>query len=107
MFNESEEEAIYPTPIIGSVGVLNNINKLCTMEFKDEGDFIFILGSDKTYDYGNCLSGSEYMKFFFDTFFLATLMYSLFLRLSHFAGKIKDLITGAGLQETAVSDLKK
>ena len=36
------------------------------MEFKDEGDFIFILGSDKTYDYGNCLSGSEYMKFFFD-----------------------------------------
>ena len=45
---------------------LNNINKLCTMEFKDEGDFIFILGSDKTYDYGNCLSGSEYMKFFFD-----------------------------------------
>ena len=66
LFNESEEEAIYPTPIIGSVGVLNNINKLCTMEFKNEGDFIFILGSDKTYDYGNCLSGSEYMKFFFD-----------------------------------------
>jgi len=32
--NESNGEAIYPTPIIGMVGIIENSDQFCTMSFK-------------------------------------------------------------------------
>lgn len=66
LFNESGNESIFPTPIIGTVGLLDDIHKFCSMKFKQPEDLIYILGVNETYDFGNCLTGSEYMKFFFN-----------------------------------------
>lgn len=56
-YNESPEGAIYPTPVIGMVGLLEDINLATTHHFKDEGDIIILLGETKEE-----LGGSEYLK---------------------------------------------
>ena len=56
-YNESPSGAIYPTPIIGMVGLLENIKQATTSDFKDEGDIILLLGETK-----DELGGSEYLK---------------------------------------------
>lgn len=55
-YNETKGEAIYPTPTVGMVGLLENVEKHCTMWFKNEGDVIFLLG-----DFTPSLGGSEYL----------------------------------------------
>ncbi|MFA6548815.1 MAG: phosphoribosylformylglycinamidine synthase subunit PurL [Candidatus Margulisiibacteriota bacterium] len=56
-YNESPKGAINPTPGIGMVGILPNIEKRCTQYFKNEGDVILLLGETK-----DELGGSEYLK---------------------------------------------
>ena len=60
-YNETGESAVYPTPVIGMVGLLENIKQNTTMEFKDAGDFIVTLGALN----GN-LGGSEYLRTIYD-----------------------------------------
>lgn len=54
-YNLSRDYAVFPTPTIGMVGLIENIDNMMTSYFKNEGDDIFILGEDK-YELG----GSEY-----------------------------------------------
>ena len=61
MNNESNGEAIYPTPIIGMAGVIEDCDQLCTMSFKDDGDLIVLMGKNKEE-----IGGSEYLKVFHD-----------------------------------------
>ena len=56
-YNESPNVAVYPTPTIGMVGLIENLNNITTSFFKDENDLIFILGEDFEE-----LGGSEYVK---------------------------------------------
>lgn len=56
LYNETEGEAIFPTPTVGIVGLLKDINKRCTQEFKSAGDVIILLGETKAE-----LGGSEYL----------------------------------------------
>lgn len=56
-YNETENSAIYPTPIVGMVGLLDDVNKACTMEFKSVGDVIILLGKTK-----DEIGGSEYLS---------------------------------------------
>jgi len=58
LYNETKGQAIYPTPIVGMVGLLTDINRHCTMPFKDEGDLIFLLGGSVE----DGLGGSEYLE---------------------------------------------
>ncbi|MBE6509813.1 MAG: phosphoribosylformylglycinamidine synthase subunit PurL [Methanobrevibacter millerae] len=55
-YNETEGIKINPTPAVGVIGV-ENIENIRTMDFKDEGDKILLIG--KTYDE---LTGSEYHR---------------------------------------------
>jgi len=57
LYNESKGEAIYPTPVIGMVGIIEDYNHICSMEFKNRGDLIVLLGENKEE-----LGGSEYLK---------------------------------------------
>lgn len=44
-YNQSAEgKAIYPTPVIGMLGVIDQYKKRMTLEFKTKGDFIYLLG---------------------------------------------------------------
>ncbi|MCX8032134.1 MAG: phosphoribosylformylglycinamidine synthase subunit PurL [Thermoleophilia bacterium] len=60
LYNESFGEAIYPTPIVGMLGLLDDVTKHCTAGFKSEGDPIFLLGEALP-----ALDGSEYQKRWF------------------------------------------
>jgi phosphoribosylformylglycinamidine synthase II len=56
-YNETEGTAIYPTPTIGMVGLIEDMHKHMTQWFKNEGDIIVLLGETKE-EFG----GSEYLK---------------------------------------------
>ena len=56
-YNESPNTAVYPTPTIGMVGLIEGLEKVTTSFFKDEGDLVYILGDDFEE-----LGGSEYLK---------------------------------------------
>lgn len=59
LYNETKGEAVYPTPVVGMVGVLDDVAAHCTIDFKDEGDEIILLG--ETFDE---LGGSEFLAFY-------------------------------------------
>jgi phosphoribosylformylglycinamidine synthase len=57
LFNETAQGAIYPTPVVGMVGLLKDIDQRCDMAFKGEGDLIILLGR-----FRDELGGSEYLS---------------------------------------------
>jgi len=59
LYNESKEGAVYPAPICGMAGLIENIDRCCDIGFGSEGDQVFLLGSDL--DSGG-LDGSEYLE---------------------------------------------
>ncbi|MCX7874659.1 MAG: phosphoribosylformylglycinamidine synthase subunit PurL [Melioribacteraceae bacterium] len=56
-YNESPEAAVYPTPTIGMVGLIENLENIMTANFKNEDDLIYVLGEDHEE-----IGGSEYLK---------------------------------------------
>ncbi len=57
-YNENPRGAIDPTPMIGMLGLLEDIDFYCTPAFKNEGDLVILLG-----ECGGGLGGSEYLRF--------------------------------------------
>ena len=57
LYNENPNGAIYPTPVVGMIGVIEDIDLHLTMPFKAEGDAIILLGRNT-----DELGGSEYLK---------------------------------------------
>lgn len=55
LYNENSNGAIYPTPVVGMVGLVHDTDHITTQEFKNEGDVIFLLGETKAE-----LGGSEF-----------------------------------------------
>jgi phosphoribosylformylglycinamidine synthase len=56
-YNETEGEGIYPTPVVGLVGILEDKNLRVSHHFKGKGDLVYLLG-ETTEEVG----GSEYLK---------------------------------------------
>ncbi len=56
-YNETNGVSIYPTPIIGMVGLIEDVGHITTQWFKAEGDHILLLGETQ-----EDLGGSEYLK---------------------------------------------
>ncbi|AZK48735.1 phosphoribosylformylglycinamidine synthase subunit PurL [Paenibacillus lentus] len=44
LYNENSKGAIYPTPVVGMVGLVHDIDHITTQGFKAEGDVVFLLG---------------------------------------------------------------
>ena len=57
LYNEIDGEAIYPTPVVGMVGLIKDVKHITTQTFKNEGDFIYVVGEAKP-EFG----GSELQK---------------------------------------------
>jgi phosphoribosylformylglycinamidine synthase II len=57
LYNETDGQAIYPTPIIGVVGLIEDASRVVSRTFKQPGDEIVLLGET----FGE-LGGSEYLK---------------------------------------------
>jgi phosphoribosylformylglycinamidine synthase subunit PurL len=43
-YNQGPEGAVYPTPTIGMIGIVQDVNNKMTLNFKQAGDQIFVLG---------------------------------------------------------------
>jgi phosphoribosylformylglycinamidine synthase len=56
-YNDTEGTSIYPTPVLGVVGMINNLDKITTPEFKKPEDTIILLGKNREE-----LGASEYLK---------------------------------------------
>lgn len=59
-YNESFGNAIFPTPVVGMLGIYDDVSVHVDHAFKDEGDLIFLLGPDDA-----AIDGSEYQKIHF------------------------------------------
>ncbi len=58
LYNDSNgESAIYPTPVVGMIGVIDDYGKRLGAAFQAEGDFVLLIGSSH-----NDLGGSEFLK---------------------------------------------
>jgi phosphoribosylformylglycinamidine synthase len=55
-YNQNPDGAVYPTPTIGMVGLLDSVKSKMTLDFKEEGDVIYLLG--RSY---NDIGSSEYL----------------------------------------------
>jgi phosphoribosylformylglycinamidine synthase subunit PurL len=55
-YNQHPDGAVYPTPTIGMVGVLENIKDKMTLDFKEAGDILYLLGNS----YAD-INSSEYL----------------------------------------------
>ncbi len=60
-YNESPLSAVYPTPTIGMVGLIEDLKNITTSFFKEPGDLVYLLGEDFEE-----LGGSEYLKIIHD-----------------------------------------
>lgn len=57
LYNETNNKAIYPTPVIGMVGLIDQLNHITTQDFKKAQDLIYVVGST-----ADDFSGSEIQK---------------------------------------------
>lgn len=55
-YNQNPDGPVYPTPTIGMVGVLDNVEQKMTMHFKEAGDVIVLIGNQQ-----NDIASSEYL----------------------------------------------
>ncbi|HKZ91574.1 MAG TPA: AIR synthase related protein, partial [Candidatus Limnocylindrales bacterium] len=58
LYNESAGAAIWPTPVVGMLGLLPDLVRRCDVGFRGDGDVIVLLG-----DLAPELAGSEYLSF--------------------------------------------
>jgi phosphoribosylformylglycinamidine synthase subunit PurL len=56
-YNETKGMGIYPTPVIGMVGLMDDVSKATTQYFKDEGDVVILLGESKEE-----IGGTEFLR---------------------------------------------
>jgi phosphoribosylformylglycinamidine synthase subunit PurL len=50
LYNETKGEGIYPTPVIGIVGILEDVTKAVPADFQNVGDAVLLLSTDFWYD---------------------------------------------------------
>jgi phosphoribosylformylglycinamidine synthase II len=60
-YNDTEGISIYPSPVLGVVGIVDDVSKAVSPGFKKEGDSVVLLGKNKEE-----LGCSEYLKCVFD-----------------------------------------
>jgi phosphoribosylformylglycinamidine synthase subunit PurL len=63
LYNETDRGPIYPTPTVGMVGILEDVNHHATLAFKREEDMVVVLGGPPSRrQEGHPLAGSSYLE---------------------------------------------
>jgi phosphoribosylformylglycinamidine synthase len=64
LYNETKGEGIYPTPVLGVVGILEDVSKAVPSDFQREGEFVIVIGSNtrRSADWPVELGSSQYAK---------------------------------------------
>ncbi|WP_223702091.1 phosphoribosylformylglycinamidine synthase subunit PurL [Sutcliffiella deserti] len=64
LYNETNGVAVYPTPVVGMVGLIDNLAHITTQEFKNAGDLIYLVGETLPEFGGSELQKLTYGKIF-------------------------------------------
>jgi phosphoribosylformylglycinamidine synthase len=56
-YNDTEGASVYPTPVLGIVGIVDDVNHVVGPGFRNEGDIVVLLGENT-----DELGGSEYLR---------------------------------------------
>ncbi|GAB4238464.1 MAG: phosphoribosylformylglycinamidine synthase subunit PurL [Stanieria sp.] len=72
LYNETVDskgnpQPIYPTPVIGMVGLISDLTKICGQSWQNEGDIIYLLGQSNNSSSTPTLGGSEYLAVIHNT----------------------------------------
>lgn len=62
-YNENPDGAVFPTPTIGMLGLIEDIEHITTSYFKSDGDVIYLIGENR-----DDFNGSEYLSIMHGTF---------------------------------------
>ena len=62
LYNETKGEGIYPTPVIGIVGILDDVSKAVSADFAHPGDVILLIDAGAQSDPWKHLGTSEYAR---------------------------------------------
>ena len=62
LYNETQGTAIYPTPIVGAMGLLDDARQHATSQFKFPGDLVVLVGAARVRSRSADLAGSEYLE---------------------------------------------
>ncbi|MGD1953406.1 MAG: phosphoribosylformylglycinamidine synthase subunit PurL [Leptolyngbyaceae cyanobacterium] len=60
--SDGKPQPIYPTPVVGMVGVIDDLDKICGQSWQQPGDLIYLLGTIENLDDAVTLGASEYLK---------------------------------------------
>ena len=66
LYNETQGRAIYPTPVVGALGLLENVRLHVTSAFKEPGSLVVLLGADMVSGRARELGGSECLELIHD-----------------------------------------
>ena len=61
LYNEASGQGVYPTPVIGALGLLEDAARHCTSAFTQAGDVVVLLGAAQVGGDPSSLAGSELM----------------------------------------------
>ena len=61
LYNETDGRAVYPTPVIGMVGIIDDVDRVVGSTFQQEGDVIVLLGENREE-----IGASEFLYHFHD-----------------------------------------
>jgi phosphoribosylformylglycinamidine synthase len=64
LYNETEGRAVYPTPVVGAVGLLEDVTRHCTAAFRMPGHLVLLLGAAEVRGVASTLGGSEFSELF-------------------------------------------
>ena len=62
LYNEARGQAVFPTPVVGGLGLLSDATKATREGFPEAGLVVALLGSDLTRPEAADLAGSEYLQ---------------------------------------------
>ena len=62
LYNETQGQGIYPTPVIGVLGLLDDVTRHVGIGFNQPGDTVVLLGVSEVHGEPMALSGSEYLE---------------------------------------------
>ena len=62
LYNETQGRAIYPTPVIGALGIMDDVSRHVTHAFETPGDLVVLLGASAVRGEAVSMAGSEYLE---------------------------------------------
>ena len=62
LYNETHGEGVYPTPVIGALGLVEHVTDCAGIAFSGSGDIVVLLGAERVHGDAAALAGSEYLQ---------------------------------------------